>query len=358
MSTAYAPSNIVLQTGNGQNFLIWPIVAGATSYSIQRSIDGINWVMTFTSATNSYLDTAVSVGTQYYYQVASVNGSGTSAYTPPYPISITPCLPGQITLAYIRYLAQLRSDKLNSFYLTLDEWNSNINQSTYFLYNVLMTNYGDDYFFAPPLLLYLTGLASYPLPDGSNYPINGVPSPACFKLNGVDLNISGQSNSQNAGWIPLARNNWSDRDRYTLFPGQAGTLFYGYQMSYRVMGNLIYVFPPNTNTVLRLWYVPIMNQLLQDTDMLSFSISGWCEWIINDVAMKAMVKEESLEKWNALKSANDQIILMIEDSAKNRDVGQPNTVSNTRNTMGDPGFGGWGQGGFGNSGGSGAWGGG
>jgi hypothetical protein len=316
-----------------------------------------------TPSTNNYLDTTVLTGTAYYYQVASSNGS-VSAYTSSYPANITPCLPGQINLGYIRYLSQLRADKLNSEYLTSDEWNSNINQSIYFLYNILVTNYGEDYFFAPPLLLYLTGLNSYPLPDGSNYPVTdgipdpaGTPSPACFKLNGVDLNISGQSTSANAGWIPLSRNNWSDRDRYTVFPGQAGTLFYGYQMSYRVMGNQLYVFPPNTNTTLRLWYVPVMTQLLQDTDMLSFSMSGWVEWIINDAAMKAMVKEESLEKWNALANINQQIILMIEDTAKDRDVGQPNTVSNTRNTMGDPGFGGWGGGqGFGNSGGSGGWG--
>lgn len=353
----YQPANAVLQTGNGQNFLTWDIVAGATSYSIQRSTDGVTFTSVGTSATNNYLDSTVSVGTNYYYQVASTNGSGTSSYSVPYPASIVPCLPGQINLGYIRYLAQLRADKLNSQYLTLDEWNSNINQSIYELYDILVSKFGDNYFFAPALLLQLTGLTSYPLPDGSNYPVNGVNSPACYKLSGVDLNISGQSSSANAGWVPLAKNNWSDRDRYTVFPGQAGTLFYGYQMSYRVMGNQLFVFPPNTNTTLRLWYVPVMTQLLQDTDMLPFSISGWSEYVIVDAAMKAMIKEESLEKWNALSAIKQQQMMRIETQAANRDVDQPNTVSNTRNTMGDPGFGGWGQGGFGGAGGGGGWGG-
>ena len=312
-------------------------------------------------ASTSYLDSAVTVGTNYYYQVASTNTSGASPYTASYPPNITPCLPGQINLGYIRYLSQLRADKLNSNYLTTDEWNSNINQSQYELYDIMVSKFGDNYFFAPPLIVNLSGLISYPLPDGSNYPLSQQPQGgtgnalACYKLNGVDLNISGNSSAigNNSGWIPLPRTNWSDRDKYTIFPGQAANLFYGYQMSYALMGNQIYVFPPNTNSTLRLWYVPIMTQLLQDTDMLSFSLSGWVEYIIIDAAMKAMVKEESLEKWNALASGKQIQIERIETQAANRDVGQPNSVSNVRSTMGDPGFGGYGQGGFGGFGGGG-----
>jgi len=345
MSSPYQPTTVVLQTGNGKNFLTWDIVAGATSYSIQKSTDGVTFTTAGSSGVNGFLDSAVSVGNNYYYQVASVNTSGTSSYAASYPASITPCLPGQINLGYIRYLAQLRSDKLNSEYLTLDEWNANINQSIYELYDIMVSKYGDNYFFAPPLLLPLSGQISYTLPDGGLY--SG--APALYKLNGVDLNISGSSSTigNNSGWIPLPRTNWSDRDKYTIFPGQAANLFYGYQMSYATMGNQLYVFPPNTNSTLRLWYVPIMTQLLQDTDMLSFSLSGWSEYVIIDAAMKAMIKEESLEKWSALSSQKQTQIERIETQAANRDVGQPNSVSNVRGTMGDPGFGGFGQGGFG-----------
>lgn len=353
MSAPYQPFNVVLQTGNGQNFLTWDITVGATSYQIQRSLDGVSFTTVGTSLVAGYLDSSVSIGVTYFYQVAALNGTDMSAYAPSYPTNITPCLPGQINLGYLRYMSKLRADKLNSEYLTTDEWNFNLNQSSNTLYNMLVTNYGDNYFFAPPLLLFLTGLQSYTLPNGANYIVDGSPSPALYKLAGVDLNISGQSASQNAGWIPLARTNWSDRDRFTTFPGQAGSLFYGYQLSYAVMGDQLYVFPPNTNTTLRLWYVPRNTQMLQDTDMMSFSISGWCEFVINDAAKKAMIKEESLEKWNALTQANAAIISEIEASAKNRDVSMPPTVSNTRATCGDPGFGGWSGGSFG--GGAGGW---
>lgn len=352
MTIAYTPLNIVLQTGDGRNLISWDLVSGATGYAIQRSTDGITFSNLGTSTAPSYLDTAVSIGVSYFYQVASTNGSGNSSYTASYPVSITPCLPGQISLGYLRYLAQLRADKLNSQYLTLDEWNSNINQSMYELRDILVTKFGDDYFQADPLHIPMTGLQSYDLPDGSNY--SG--APALFKLSGVDVNLYGASDSnQNASWISIARFNWSDRNKYSLWPNQAGALNNIYQMAYRMMGNKLQIIPSNTNQLLRIWYVPVMTQLLQDTDMLNFSLSGWSEYIIVDAAMKAMIKEESLEKWNALNADKQLQIVRIETSAPNRDVGQPNSVSNVRSSMGDPGFSSWGNGFSGGGGAGGGW---
>jgi hypothetical protein len=239
--------------------------------------------------------------------------------------------------------------------LTTDEWNFNINQSATELYDLLVEQYGEDYFFAPPLVIPLTGQQFYPIPNGSNYPVNGTPSPALYKLNGIDANVSGYESGPNAGWIPLARSNWSDRDRYTTWPGQAGALNNIYQMSYRQMGSNIFFFPTNTNLAVQLWYVPVLNQMLLDTDMLPFSISGWSEFVIIDAAMKAMIKEESSDKWNLLAQTKIGLIERIGNAAANRDVGQPNAVSNVRSTMGDPGFSTWGSGygsgGFGGSGG-------
>jgi hypothetical protein len=350
------PQNIILYTGNQQNFLTWNIVLGATSYSILRSTDGVTFTAIGTSLTNNYVDAAVVVGVSYFYQVASVNTFGTSSYNVPYPLSITPCLPGQINLGYLRYMAQLKADKLNSQYLTTDEWNFNINQSANELYDILVTKFGDDHFLAPLLLINLTGVISYPIPDGSNYPVGGVNSPALYKLVGLDANVSGPANDgPNSGWVPLARMNWSDRDRYTTWPGQAGALNNIYQMYYRMMGNQLYLFPQNINLVVRVSYIPILTQMLLDTDMMPFSISGWSEYVIIDAAMKAMIKEESMDKWNVLAQTKLGLIERIETTAANRDAGQSNAVSNVRATMGDPGFSNWGNGygggGFGGSGG-------
>lgn len=339
MAIAGIPNDIVLQTGNGQNFLSWPIVSGATSYDVQRSTDGVTFVSLATPAVNTYLDTTAVVGTAYYYKVASINSSGTSGYNPSYPESIVPCLPGDITLGYIRYLASLRADMLNSEFLTMDEWNSNINQSIYELYDILVSKFGDDYFLAAPLTFTTTGATTYPLPDGSNYA--GVQ--AIYKLVGVDCGVAVGNNA----WVTLPRYNWIDRNRF-IYPQLQANALGVFNLSYREMGNNLYFIPnPSAGQYIQIWYVPKMAQLLQDTDMLSFSISGWSEYVILDAAIKALIKEESLEQANALMVRKSSMLERIETMAANRDVGQPNSVSDLRSNCGfydGGGFGGTGHG--------------
>lgn len=342
MAIAGVPYNIVLQTGDSKNLLNWPIVAGATSYAVKRSLDGVTFSALGTSATNSYLDSAVTVGVNYYYQVASVNTSGTSSYAASYPVSITPCLNGQINLGYLRYLSQLRADKLNSDFLTTDEWNSNINQSIYELYDILVTKFGDDYFMAPFVTFSTTGATSYPLPDGSTT-IGGSVPVAMYKLIGVDCGVAVGNNA----WVTLPRFNWIDRNKF-IYPQLQANALGVFNLSYRQMGNYLYFIPnPSAGQYIRLSYVPILTPLLQDTDMLSFSISGWSELIIVDAAIKALLKEESFDQANALMGIKTRILERIETTAANRDVGQPNTISDTRGNAGfydDGGFGGNGSG--------------
>ena len=170
---------VVLQTGNGSNLISWPIVPTATSYSVERSTDGVTFTVVGTPAVNLYQDTTAVVGTQYYYQVAATNGSGTSAYTASLPTSITPCLPGQVNLGYLRYRAQLKCDQINSQFITTDEWNFNINQSMFELFDILTRKDGENYIVASPYTFSTTGAKNYSLPDGSaSFAVNGV-TPSC-----------------------------------------------------------------------------------------------------------------------------------------------------------------------------------
>lgn len=249
---------------------------------------------------------------------------------------------GQINLGYIRYLAQLRADKLNSQFLTTDEWNSNINQSIYELYDILVTKFGDDYFLANPVTFTTTGAKNYPLPDGSTTIGGGVP-PALYKLVGVDCGVAVGNNA----WVTLPRYNWIDRNRF-IYPQLQANALGVFNLSYRQMGTQLFFIPnPTAGQYIQLWYVPVMTQLLKDTDMLSFSISGWSEMIIVDAAIKALLKEESYEQANALMAIKGQIMERIETTAANRDVGQPNTISDSRGNTGfydGGGFGGSGHG--------------
>lgn len=349
MAIAGIPYNVVLQTGNAQNLVSYALISGATSYSINRSTDGVTFAEIGTSTTNQYLDTVVTVGTTYYYQVASVNSDGTSSYQDSNPLSAVPCLPGQMNLGYIRYLSQLRADKLNSQFLTTDEWNSNINQSMFELFDILVTKYGDDYVVASPYTLSTTGAGHYAMPDGSSsFAVLGVTPPAVFKILGVDCGVAVGNNA----WVTLPRYNWIDRNKF-VYPQLTANALGVYNLSYRQMGSNLYLIPPPASgQYIQLWYIPIMTMLLRDTDMLSFSISGWSEYVILDAAIKALGKEESFESVAMLESRKAAILERIETVAANRDVGQPNTISDTR---GNAGFGPGGGGQWGPWGGQGGW---
>lgn len=343
------PSQIYITTGNGQVSLNWAQVSGATGYLVQRSLTGILGSFTdlATPTINNYVDTSVLVGVQYWYQVASVSIAGTSGFnaigTNNLPLTIVPCLPGQINLGYLRYQSKLRADKLQSQFLTDDEWNFNINQSANKLYDVLITKFGDKYFLAPPIQFNTNGTAVYPLPNGALY--SG--APALYKLAGVDVGI----NATNNEWFTLPKFNWIDRNRYSTLQ-LAGTVQSIYGLAYCDFGNNLYFIPLPTNAqTIQLWYIPILSQMLQDTDMMPFSISGWSELVIVDAGIKALIKEESFDQAQILIGERNDLMERIETTAANRDVGQPNTVSNTRARCGDQNFGsfgGFGSSGFGN----------
>ena len=99
MAAPSTPNNFYLQTGNRVNYLSWDISTGATSYLIQRSTDGVNFTALATSLLNNYLDITVSVGIEYFYQVAASNGT-VSPYTTPQ--SIIP-LPGSISVSNLGF---------------------------------------------------------------------------------------------------------------------------------------------------------------------------------------------------------------------------------------------------------------
>lgn len=356
MSLPGIPQNLYITTGNGTNCINWQIVAGSTSYTVQRSTDGVNFTTVANPTVNFYLDKTVTIGTQYWYQIASTNLSGTSPYasvgTNSLPLTITPCAPGQINLGYLRYMSKLKADKLKSQFGTDDEWNWNINQSAKKLYDLLITKYGEHYFLAPPVQIPTSqfnpspsSLAYVPLPDGILYTnILGQVAPALFKLAGVDVSV----NAGNGQWFTLPRFNWIDRNRYSTLQ-LSGTVQSIYGLAYCEFGNNLYLIPtPQSAQFIQLWYIPIVTDMVLDTDMMPYSISGWSEVVIVDAAIKILVKEESFEQAQALASERAGLIDRIQETAANRDVGQPNTVSNTRARAGDPNFGSFG--GFGTSG--------
>lgn len=390
------PQNFVVQTANQQNLASWSLSAGATSYIVQRSLDNVTYTLLATISgsplATSYLDTAVTPGTQYWYQVASqttynitatiatgsatltavspvsnlalgqvITGTGipanttiisinsisntaimsalatatgvetlsvigTSSFTAPQ--STVPVQAGEQSLGAIRLKAMQRADRVNSNFVTTSEWNSYINQSMFELYDILTTTF-EDYFLAPPVGLTANGTQYiFPLPDGTLQFINPDTNtlftpPPYYKLLGVDLALNNAANA----YVTVNKYNFIDRNRF-VYPNTASTIYGVFNLQYRVMGsNITFIPTPSGGQKLRLWYIPRLTELLQDTDTTYIGISGWIEYVIVKAAYYALTKEES--DTSNLVMQLEALTKRIEETAANRDAGQPDTISDT-----------------------------
>jgi len=274
MAAPGIPSNFIVQQGNSQVLLSWDITAGATSYPVYRSTDGVSYTLLASPVVNSYLDTTVTAGTLYYYKIQSSNGLA-SQFTS--AMSVVPVMQGKMTLGQIRLQAQQRADRQNSNFVGTAEWNTNINQSAFELYDLLTTLY-EDYYVSAPYQFQTDGTTQ-------QYDLTTL-IPTYYKLLGVDCGLS----TQNDAWITLHKFNLLDRNRY-VYPQITSTFAGVFNLRYRLVGDTLMFIPiPAAGQFIRLWWVPRMTQMLADTDTLD-GVSGWTEYVIIDAAIKALQKE-------------------------------------------------------------------
>lgn len=337
MAAPSTPSNLFVQTGNFQNFISCDLTATATGYPIQRSTDGVTYALLSTPTVPNYLDTAVTVGTQYYYKIAASNVDGTSSYTTPQSIVTTPT--AEMSLGQIRLAAQQRADRVNSNFVTKPEWNSYINQAMYALYDLLITTY-EDYFMAPRARFTTDGTSyRYALPNGV-LSFTGVAGSSFvaepfYKLLGVDLALNTASNA----FVTLNKYNLIDRNKY-LYLNSSSTQYGIANSQYRLLGNSIEFIPtPSGGQTIQLLYIPRLPQLLKDNDITTIGYSGWIEYVILRAAIMALTKEES--DISSLVLQLQDVQKRIEESAVNKDAGQPDRISDTRYSNGGNWGGGW-----------------
>jgi hypothetical protein len=74
-----APASVAARCGDRKITVSWAAAAGATSYNVYRSTtSGTAGTLAGSSTTTSYVDTAGTVGTTYYYTVKAANSNGES----------------------------------------------------------------------------------------------------------------------------------------------------------------------------------------------------------------------------------------------------------------------------------------
>lgn len=319
MAAASTPTNFNVQVGNANAFLSWDQISGATGYVVQRSEDNVTFADLVTIGgsplRNQYLDAGVNVGgpdvnTSYWYQVKATNVSGDSAYCTSAQGIVVDY--GIASLGYMRLQAQERADMVNSTFLSKTEWNRIITQSCKQLYDLLMSKYGDEYYLQNTYTWTTSGADQlYPFP------------PDFYKSFLVEVALN--PNDPNS-WITLRQyqriqqNLWNYPNVYT---------FYGItNLRYRFTGNNLQIVPlAQAGQTIRMWYAPRPATLMADTDVFD-GISGWEEYVIVRSAIKACIKEETdcSDLKQELKDLEDR----IEAIAENRNVGEPQTVSDSK----------------------------
>lgn len=339
----YQVQNLDAEQSDGNILLTWGGSLGSTSYNIQRSTDGVNFVDYDTvGVVTQYIDELPGIGIMYWYQVAGVNGTGTGPYSSVAQMVAAP--PAEMSLFELRLRSQQTADRVASDFVTVSEWNAFLRLACYELYDLLITSYEDLY--ADKYVFINTNgtTQNYPLPDGVTnylggvYPnVTGVPAPAFYKLAGMDLGV----NTSNNAWVTLQKFDFIERNNF-VYPNSTSTIYGVYNMRYRLMGNKVNIIPtPSGNQQIRMWYSPRLPGMLADTDLTTIGFSGWLRYVIARTAKYALDKEEGSDT-----SKLDQELLFlkqrIEEASQNRDIGIPDTISETRQ---DPVYGGTGWGG-------------
>ncbi len=225
-----------------------------------------------------------------------------------------------ITLGEIRTQARQRSDMEHSLYVSDSEANSYINASLKELHDLLIKAYNEEYVMEVVTFASVAGQIAYDLPDGVNY--SGAPK--FYKLRGVDVSVGTQGN---AAYAVVKRFNFNRRneDINNVAWSLLGIPF----LEYRLVGaTLRFNRTPDANTNFRAWYYPVCQQLVNDSDAYD-DINGWAEYVVVDVAIKMLQKEES--DVSVLMAQKEALKKRIEGMAENRDANEPESVSDVYN---------------------------
>lgn len=307
--------------------LSWGQSPLTTTYYINRSEDNVTFETIAQTSSLTYNDTTGVVDTVYYYTVQASDGVASSI--PTVALAGLSLKPGQTTLGNLRLECQQRTDRVTSDNITPQEWNSMIDKSRKELYDLVTEAYGSNYYLAEPYSWTTSqNLQLYPLPDNFYKSV----------LVEIALNPSDPNS-----WITLSQFEFAQKNLYN-YPNQY-TMYGITNIRYRIMGENLMVVPiPQANQTIRMWLVPRPSQLINDTDIVD-GISGWEEYIVADVCIKALAKNE--DDATIFIGQKQGLLKRIQDIANTRNIGDPQRVTDTRRknfAWSDPGGGDYGGG--------------
>ena len=217
-----------------------------------------------------------------------------------------------ITLADLRERARDASDMTNSTFIEDAELDRYINQSLQKLYDLLVSAYGQEYYYNSEVISLTPNTDLYSLPTDF------------YQLIGVDL-ILDSTPTITSNAIALQPYMFQERNRYVNSYLTADQVDGTIRMRYRLKADKIHLIPqPSGFNSLRLHYIPVMPKLSAAGDEFD-GVNGWEEFAVLDTAIKMMRKEEGDTRDLRADRADieDKLLAMAGD----RDAGFPMRVT-------------------------------
>ena len=209
-----------------------------------------------------------------------------------------------VTLADLRTRCRERSDMENSQFISPTELLSYINASYAELYDIMVSKF-EDYYVTSSTFTIASGANTEALPTDF------------YKLRGVDYKID------NNNYVAARKFNFSKRNALNNSTIYAGTG--SREIQYRILGNNLHLEPAsNAPGDYKIWYTPIYTPLASESDTVD-GINGFEEYIVIDVAIKMLAKEES--STTHLEREKVAMLERIEIMAQNRDYDQPEQIA-------------------------------
>jgi len=162
-----------------------------------------------------------------------------------------------------------------------------------------------------------------------------------YKLIGVDHQITGTPGAPNGVYVRVHKFKQAERNQYS-FPIWNSRWYGNIVLKYHLQNNQLWLIPlPPGGRTIRVYYAPRFIPLVNDSDTFD-GVNGWEEYVIADVMIKVLAKEESdVSVPIAIKR---DLLERIKDIADTRDIGTPSTVVDIYSAD-YPGLGGQGYGG-------------
>lgn len=215
-----------------------------------------------------------------------------------------------ITLAELKLQSREKADMVDSNFVTDSELTSYINSSIAELHDIMVQEYGGDYF--------INEVEFTTTPQQADYNISDIiPADDFYKMRGIDAKLNGDD------FFTLKPFNFNERNRFQHF----GVWDYlGItNVRYRILGSKLRFSPvPDAATLVRLWYIPTATKLVDDADTLD-DLNQYAEYVLVDAAIKMLNKEES--DVAVLMAQKGDLKRRIEEAAGNRDAGESQSIS-------------------------------